>query len=80
MDLIIRNIPAEIWETLDKKAKASGRTIEAEAKALLEDALSQPAIIELDDLQTMVAQLYGNKPPRNEVEERITDRRREAQA
>ena len=41
MDLVIRDLPAKLWENLDKKAKASGRTVEAEAAAILEDAVSK---------------------------------------
>ncbi len=40
MDLVI-HVPEKVWESLDKKAKASGRTIGAEAAAILADAVSQ---------------------------------------
>ena len=39
MDLVIQDVPATVWENLDKKAKASGRTIAAEAKTLLEGSV-----------------------------------------
>jgi hypothetical protein len=80
MDLIIQDVPATVWENLDRKAKASGRTIAAEAKALLEDALREPLADELDDLQRLVARFYGNQAPEKEVDELIADRRREAKA
>jgi len=32
MDLGIRDVPATLLEKLDKKAKASGRTVEAERR------------------------------------------------
>jgi hypothetical protein len=77
MDLVIQDVPATVWENLDKKAKASGRTIAAEAKALLEDALREPVADELDDLQRLVARFYVNQvPEKEEVDELIADRRR----
>ncbi len=81
MDLVIRDLPAKLWENLDKKAKASGRTVEAEAAAILEDAVSNvtpPG--DLDDVQKMVWDMYGGKLPKNEVDRFLADRKREARA
>jgi hypothetical protein len=59
MQLIIQDLPAKVWENLDKKAKASGRTVEAEVTALLCDSFGDESADDMDDLQKMVYDMYG---------------------
>lgn len=79
MELIIRDLPNKVWEKLDKKAKASGRTIEAEVTVLLCDSLGDDGSTDdMDDLQRMVYDMYGGNIPKGEVDALIADRRLEA--
>ena len=43
MDPVIEYLPVKAREKLDRKAKASGRTIEAEAAAIIAGALASKA-------------------------------------
>jgi len=79
MDLVIQGLPAPVLEKLDKRAKASGRTVEAVAAAILSDSLdNERDLEEMDDLQRMVFEMYAGNLPQNEVDAFIADRRREA--
>jgi plasmid stability protein len=79
MNLVIRDLPAGVWENLKKKANASGRTVEAEAAALLSDSLQYDGDAEdMDDLQRMVYDMYGGNVPKGEVDALIADRRLES--
>ncbi len=79
MNLVIRDLPAGVWENLNKKAKASGRTVEAEAAALLCDTLGDDGgADDMDDLQRMVYDMYGGNVPKGEVDALIADRRLES--
>ncbi len=81
MDLIIRDLPAKLLEKLDEKAKASGRTAEAEAVAILSGSLdSDKDLDEMDDLQRMVRDMCAGKLPLNEVDRFLADRKLEAAA
>jgi len=81
MDLVIQGLPAKVLDKLDKKAKASGRTVEAEAAGILSDFLNNVEDVEeMDDLQRMVFEMYGGKFPENEVDRFLADRRLEAEA
>jgi plasmid stability protein len=84
MDSVIEHLPAKALEKLDRKAKASGRSIEAEAAAILaaslEDKEELVAVDDMDDLQRMVWEAYGRKLPGNAVEELLAERRLEAKA
>ena len=77
--LTIRNLPEEVREKLRIRAAHAGRSMEAEARAILSGALlptvqaTQP-----EDLQRLVSDLYGGKPPVAVVDELIRERRREA--
>lgn len=83
MDLVIHDLPGRLLEKLDKKAKASGRTVEAEAAAILSETLDVPEIETgpaaedaMDELQRMVLEAYGGKLPGNVVDEFLAERRK----
>jgi hypothetical protein len=83
MNLVIRDLPAGVWENLNKKAKASGRSIEAEAAAILAASLEDTGftpVDDMDDVQRMVWEAYRGKLPGNVVDEFIVERRLEAKA
>ena len=78
MQLIIQDLPAKVWENLDRKAKVSGRTVEAEVTALLCDSYGDGGTADdMEDLQRMVFDIYGGDVPKGEVDALIADRRRE---
>jgi plasmid stability protein len=78
MDLVIHDVPAQLLEKLDKKAKASGRTVEAEATAILSGSLKEdeeeadPAEAFLNTVDAM----YGKDRPKNVVDEFLAERRK----
>ncbi len=83
MDLVIHDLPAKLLEKLDKKAKASGRTVEAEAASILSTTLDSTDLESqltppdgMDDLQTLVWEAYGGKLPGNVVDEFLAERRK----
>ena len=83
IDSVIEHLPAKALEKLDRKAKASGRSIEAEAAAILAASLEDKELVavdDMDDLQRMVWEAYGRKLPGNAVEELLAERRLEAKA
>lgn len=83
MDSVIEHLPAKALEKLDKKAKASGRTVAAEAAAILAASLEDAALTpedDMDDVQRMVWEAYRGKLPGNVVDEFLADRRLEAKA
>ncbi len=83
MDLVIEHLPAKALEKLREKAKASGRTIEAEAAAILVASLEDTELTfldDIDDVQRMVWEAYGGRLPGNAVDELLAQRRLEAQA
>ncbi len=76
MELIIHNLPAKVWENLGKKAKASGRTVEAEVVALICDSFGDEGDAnDMDDLQRMVYDMFGGNVPKGEADALIADRR-----
>lgn len=77
--LNIRNLPDEVHKRLRIRAAKKGRSMEAEARAILTAACSaeearQPA----STLQDWVDGLYGSRKPRKVVERLIADRRKES--
>ena len=81
MDSVIEHLPARALEKLDRKAKASGRSIEAEAAAILAASLEDTDLMpvdDMDDLQRLVWEAYGGKLPGNAVDELLAERRLEA--
>jgi plasmid stability protein len=76
--LNIRNLPPEVHAHLRVRAARAGRSMEAEARAILaaacmEGNVSRPARV----LQDWVDEMYGAKKPRKVVESLIAERRRE---
>ena len=77
--LTIRNLPEEVRERLRLRAARAGRSMEAEARAILTEAsLEEERREAAAALQEWVARLYGGRPPRNASEALIAERRREA--
>ena len=82
MDTVIEYLPVKAREMLDRKAKASGRTIEAEAAAILSASLESESVedrappSDMDKLQRMVWEAYGGKLPGNIVDEFLAERKR----
>ncbi|MBM3298515.1 MAG: Arc family DNA-binding protein [Deltaproteobacteria bacterium] len=77
--LNIRNLPDEVRSRLRIRAAKAGRSMEAEARAILAAACAvdegrQPA----SALQDWVDGLYGAKRPRKVVEALLRERRRES--
>jgi plasmid stability protein len=77
--LNIRNLPTEVHARLRMRAARAGRSMEAEARAILTAACMQseprrpPSV-----LQDWVGELYATRRPRRVVESLIAERRREA--
>ena len=77
--LNIRNLSEAVHRRLRIRAAQAGRSMEAEARAILTAACSEgrskwaPA-----DLQAWVVELYGGAKPRRVVDALIRERRREA--
>lgn len=76
--LNIRRLPAEVHRRLRLRAARHGRSMEAEARAILEAALAEDEHLRPEDLQAWVAELYGGSPPRHAVGELLAERREEA--
>ena len=76
--LNIRSLPAEVHARLRIRAARAGRSMEAEARAILAAACleddSRPPVAALQD---WVGELYGSRKPRRVVEALIAERRRE---
>lgn len=73
--LNIRNLPDEVHARLRLRAARAGRSMEAEARAILTAACAQEPV---DTLQDWVDALYGTAKPTRVVEDLIEERRREA--
>src|SRR6266702_4323181 len=76
--LTIRNLPDEVRDRLRVRAAKRGRSMEAEARAILEAACKEPAKTSAAEVQEWVDRLYGDKKPNGVVEDLIAERRREA--
>jgi len=81
--LNIRNLPDEVHRQLRIRAAEHGRSMEAEARAILCDAVDsgeQPddPLHRAKRLQAFVDKLYADKKPHNVVDEFIAERRRDA--
>jgi plasmid stability protein len=83
MNTVIERLPVKIREKLDMRAKVSGRSVEAEAAAILsaslegenlENRLTPPS--DMDELQRMVWEAYGGRLPGNVVDEYLAERER----
>jgi plasmid stability protein len=83
--LTIRNLPDEVHRRLRIRAAENGRSMEAEARALLTEALqdderrgAKSTAEKVRELQAFIDKLYGGRKPQNVVDELIAERRREA--
>ena len=77
---MIEHLPSNALEKLDKKAKASGRSLKGEAAAILASSedIELTTVDDVNDVQRMVWEAYRGKLPRNAVEELLAERRLEA--
>ena len=78
--LNIRNLPDCVHQALRLRAARAGRSMEAEARAIIAAACAEDegAPAEAADLQALVDALYGRRKPRGVVQDLIEERRREA--
>ena len=85
--LNIRNLPEEVHRRLRIRAAEHGRSMEAEARAILSEACEggkekaaarETTSDRVRELQAFIDKLYGGKKPKNVVEDLIAERRREA--
>jgi plasmid stability protein len=78
--LNIRNLPDEVQAALRVRAARAGRSMEAEARAILTEACmpSKPKVT-ARSLMDWVDALYQGRKPERVVDELIAQRRREAE-
>jgi plasmid stability protein len=77
--LNIRNLPEEVHARLRLRAAQAGRSMEAEARAILtETVMADESGMSAADLQTWVDTLYNGQKPENVVETLLAERRQEA--
>jgi hypothetical protein len=78
--LNIRNLPDHVHRKLRVRAASAGRSMEAEARWILEQVCSGVDIPEQDSrsLPEWVSDLYGGHPPLGVVEGLLAQRREEA--
>lgn len=80
--LNIRNIPEHLHARLRMRAAQHGRSMEAEARAILaaaceDDDATRPAV-SVEDVQAWVDRIYGHAKPVHVVDDLIAERRIEA--
>jgi hypothetical protein len=75
--LNVRNLPDEVHARLRIRAAKAGRSMEAEARAILTAVCTADGVTKTD-LQSWVNSLYGAKKPRKVVEALLTERRKES--
>ena len=76
--LNLRNFPDSIHKKLRIRAATHGRSMEAEAKAILIDVCGGgDTESTIDSLPGLISELYRGAPPENTVEELIAERRKE---
>jgi plasmid stability protein len=81
--LSVRNLLDEVHHRLRVRAAEHGRSMEAEARAILTEACAsqmspEDTATRVAELQTFIERLYGGQKPKNVVDEFIAERRREA--
>jgi plasmid stability protein len=78
--LNIRRLPEEVHAKLRVRAAKAGRSMEAEARMILADAVQEkpPKPVDLAGLRAFMLRLYGGKLPTGVVDDFIDERRREA--
>jgi plasmid stability protein len=77
--LNIRNLPDDVHARLRVRAACAGRSMEAEARAIITAAcLSDREPRPASELQDWVDQVYAGKKPKGVTSQLIADRRRES--
>jgi plasmid stability protein len=78
--LNIPRLPEDVHAKLRVRAAKAGRSMEAEARLILAEAVRQPGPkpVALARLQGFMLELYGGELPTGVVDDLITERRREA--
>lgn len=76
--LSIRNLPESTRQRLRMRAAQMGRSMEAEARAILIAAVEIEEAVSPTDLQNWIERLYNGHVPQNAVDELIAERRQEA--
>ena len=77
--LNIRNLPDEVHTQLRIRAAIVGRSMEAEARKIITEAvMTNKEELSPAELQAWVDELYNNQKPKNVVETLIRERRQEA--
>jgi plasmid stability protein len=84
--LNIRKLPDEVHRRLRIRAAEHGRSMEAEARAILSEAVGNAPTLTPEEreaavrrLQDYVDRIYGDRKPKNVVDQLIAERRREAE-
>ena len=78
--LNIRKLPEDVHAKLRVRAAKAGRSMEAEARMILAQAVRQPEPkpVDLTELRAFMRRLYAGKLPTGVVDDLIAERRREA--
>ena len=78
--LNIRRLPEDVHPKLRGRAAKAGRSMVAEARMVLTEAVQkpEPGPVELTELRAFMERLYGGKLPLGVVDDLIAERRREA--
>lgn len=77
--LSITDLPDTVHAQLRLKAARNGRSMEAEARAILTEACSRTTeAVTTEDLQGLVDSMYEDDRPKSAVDELIAARRAEA--
>jgi plasmid stability protein len=78
--LNIRRLPEEVHAKLRVRAAKAGRSMEAEARMILAEAVEerQPKPVDLAALRAFMLRLYDGRLPTGVVDDFIHERRREA--
>ena len=78
--LNIRRLPEDVHAKLRLRAAKAGRSMEAEARMILAEAVRQPEPkpVDLAALRAFMMRLYGGELPSGVVDDLIAERRREA--
>ena len=78
--LNIRNLSNSVHKRLRIRAAQHGRSMEAEARAILTEVCGEKEMeYTAENLTGLIVELYGGTPPQNTVEDLIAERRKEAQ-
>jgi len=76
--LTIRNVPVAVHHRLRARAAKSGRSMEAEARMILSEAVQDAALEPPQEIRDWVDALYGDQKPARVVDKLLDERRKEA--